>query len=88
MDPADDAFDRQSTQFYQSEEAQELFTRNVVEKFWHKIDSLVDVDELVYDIISDLECADYLEYNEDDTDDKDKLRDLVLHRLGYSGYYE
>jgi len=88
MDPADSAFDRQGTSFYQSVEAQELFTRNVVEKFWHKIDSLIDVDETIYEIISDLQFSDYLEYDEDDTDDKDKLRDLVLHRLGYSGYYD
>lgn len=53
-----------------------------------KIDELVDVDALVYDIISDLEFADYLKYDEDDTDDKDSLRDMVLMRLGYTDYYD
>jgi len=83
MDPQKNSFDRRSTNFYKSEEAQRLFTKNVVEKFWKKIDELVDVDALVYDIISDLEFADYLKYDEDDTDDKDSLRDMVLMRLGY-----
>ena len=88
MDPQKNPFDRLSTNFQQSEEAQKLFTKNVVEKFWKKIDELVDVDALVYDIISDLEFADYLKYDEDDTDDKDSLRDMVLMRLGYTGYYD
>jgi len=88
MDPANRAFDRRSTKFSQSDDAQELFTRNIVEKFWHKIDSFIDVDELIYEIISELEVSEYLEDDEDDTDDKDKLRDIVLHRIGYNGYYD
>ena len=88
MDPQKNPFDRFSTNFKQSEEAQRLFTKNVVEKFWKKIDELVDVDALVYSIISDLEFADYLKYDEDDTDDKDGLRNMVLMRLGYTDYYD
>ena len=87
MDQEKSPSGRKFTNFQQSKEAQELFTRNVVEKFWKKIDNLIDVDETIYDIISDLEFGDYLEYYEDSIDDKDKLRDIVLERLGYTGYY-
>lgn len=53
-----------------------------------EIDELLDVDALVYDIISNLEFNDYLKYDEDDFDDKDSLRDMVLMRLGYTNYYD
>ena len=45
MDPQKNPFDRLSTNFQQSEEAQKLFTKNVVEKFWKKIDELVELKE-------------------------------------------
>ena len=80
--------DRHFTNFSMSEKTQKLFTKNVVDKFWTKIDETIDVDELVYNIISDLEFSDYLVYNEEQTDDKDSLRDMVLTRLAYHGYYE
>lgn len=91
MDQEKTPFERLSTNFQQSKEAQKLFTKNVVEKFWKKIDNLIDVDETIYDIISDLEFGDYLEYYDDSIDDKDRLRDMVLQRLGYTGgagYYD
>lgn len=80
--------DRHFTNFSMSEKTQKLFTKNVVDKFWTKIDETIDVDELVYNIISNLEFSDYLVYNEEQTDDKDSLRDMVLTRLGYHDYYE
>ena len=83
-----DDLDRHLTNFSISKKAQRLFTKNVVDKFWTKIDETIDVDELVYNIISDLPFADYLVYNEEKTDDKDSLRDMVLTRLAYHDYYE
>jgi len=80
--------DRHFTNFSMSEKTQKLFTKNVVDKFWTKIDETIDVYELVYNIISNLEFSDYLVYNEEQTDDKDSLRDMVLTRLGYHDYYE
>jgi len=80
--------DRHFTNFSMSEKTQKLFTKNVVDKFWTKIDETIDVDELVYNIISDLEFSDYLVYNEEQTDDKDSLRDMVLTRLAYHDYYD
>ena len=42
--------DRHFTNFSMSEKTQKLFTKNVVDKFWTKIDETIDVDELVYNI--------------------------------------
>ena len=80
--------DRHFTNFSMSEKTQKLFAKNVVDKFWTKIDETIDVYELVYNIISNLEFSDYLVYNEEQTDDKDSLMDMVLTRLGYHDYYE
>jgi hypothetical protein len=60
--------------------------------FWDKVYNQIDVDEIVYDIISDFDHH-FLDkdgndfygwYIEDDTDEKDSLRDEVLDAIGYS----
>ena len=81
-------FNRMDTRFYNDPALQELVVRNVVGKLWRHIDEKFDIDALIYEIAQDLEFSDCLEYNDDDTDDFDKLRDMVLHRIGYEGYYD
>jgi len=81
-------FNRMNTRFYNDTALQELIIKNVVGKLWRHIDEKFDIDALIYEIAQDLEFADCLEYNDDGTDDFDMLRDMVLHRIGYEGYYD
>ena len=66
--------------------------------FWERIclGEQVDVDELVYDIIGkfdhhflDKDGNDFYGwYIEDDTDEKDSLREEVLDAIGYNDYLD
>lgn len=60
----------------------------VIERFWEKVYYIIDVDETVYDLISDYDGL--MEdqkitgwFIEEDTDEKDSLRDEVLTQMGY-----
>ena len=62
----------------------------VIERFWDKVDIQIqgDVEEIVYDLISDYDLLmeeqqipDW--FDEDDTDEKDSLRFQVLEQLGF-----
>lgn len=60
----------------------------VIERFWEKVYYIIDVDETVYDLISDYDGL--MEdqkitgwFMEEDTDEKDSLRDEVLTLMGY-----
>ena len=60
----------------------------VIEHFWEKVSCMIDVDETVYDLISDYDGL--MEdqkitgwFMEEDTDEKDSLRDEVLIQMGY-----
>jgi hypothetical protein len=81
-------FNELNTRFSNDSALQELLLKNVVSKLWRHIDEKFDVDALIYEIVQDLEFADCLEYNDDDKDDFDMLRDMVLHRIGYEGNYD
>ena len=41
--------------------------------FWNRLNEVVDIDDFLYDVISDY---DY-QFDEDDTDEKDSIRDQV-----------
>ena len=61
----------------------------VIERFWEKVCSMIDVDEIVYDLISDYDGEMEEQqipgwFMEEDTDEKDSLRDQVLEQMGYS----
>ena len=60
----------------------------VIERFWEKVYSMIDVDDIVYDLISDYDGL--MEdqkitgwFIEEDTDEKDSLRDEVFTQMGY-----
>lgn len=60
----------------------------VIERFWEKVYSMIDVDDIVYDLISDYDGV--MEdqkivgwFMEEDTDEKDSLRNEVLEQMGY-----
>ena len=60
----------------------------VIERFWEKVYSMIDVDDIIYDLISDYDGV--MEdqkivgwFMEEDTDEKDSLRDEVLIQMGY-----
>ena len=62
--------------------------KEIIGRFWEKIYYMIDVDDIVYDLISDYDGVmeeQKIEgwYMEEDTDEKDSLRDQVLTQMGY-----
>ena len=60
----------------------------IIERFWEKVYYMIDVDDIVYDLISDYDGVIEEQnipgwYMEEDTDEKDSLRDEVLTKMGY-----
>ena len=65
-----------------------LTPAEIIGRFWETLYYKIDVDEIVYDLISDYDGAMEEQkidgwYMEEDTDEKDSLRDEVLTQLGY-----
>ena len=65
--------------------------KEVIERFWEKVSYMIDVDEIVYDLISDYDGL--MEdqkitgwFMEEDTDEKDSLRDQVLNQMGFDSF--
>ena len=79
-------------------------SKEIINLFWERIvlGEQIDVDEIVYGIIGDFdhhfEDEDgtykapsnslYCWYNDDDTDEKDSLRDEVLDAIGFYDYQD
>ena len=62
--------------------------KEIIGRFWEKVYYMIDVDDIVYDLISDYDGL--MEdqkitgwFMEEDTDEKDNLRDEVLIQMGY-----
>ena len=85
MDSSKDPLRQLKSDFKQSKEVQELFIDMMIKKFWYKAAETINVDAMVCDIISKFEIGDYLIFDEEDAEDKDSLRRMVLDRLGFNG---